>query len=141
MTKMLEELRDTRTPTFKMRLLSGICLMMTKKNSTSISEFKRKLLAMIRPNKNLIYGINDIVGVRHLYEDSEHFLLHCPFFDEARRDLLVSLSDIPGLDIAGLDAQSLCHLILFGNPDLTLIAKRMIMEATIDYIEATKRLD
>ena len=64
-----------------------------------------------------------------------------PFFDEARRDLLVSLSDIPGLDIAGLDAQSLCHLILFGNPDLTLIANRMIMEATIDYIKATKRLD
>ena len=64
-------------------------------------------------------------------EDNEHFLLHCPFFEEARRDLLVSLSDIPGLDIAGLDEQSLCHMILFGNPDLTLIANRMIMEATV----------
>ena len=80
------------------------------KNSTSISDFKRKLLAMISRNKNSIYGINDIVSVRHLsklrlnltrlnehrfrhdfdfpdpvclcgiaYEDSEHFLLHCPF--------------------------------------------------------------
>ena len=142
------------------------------RNSTSISEFKRKLLAMIRPNKNSIYGTNDIVGVRHLSklrlsfsglnehrfkhnfdcldpvclcgianEDSEHFLLHCPIFEEARRDLLGSLSDIPGLDIAGLDTQSLCHLILFGNPDLTLIANRMIMEAAINYIKATKRLD
>ena len=35
------------------------------KNSTSISEFKRKLLALIRPKKNSVYGINDIVGVRH----------------------------------------------------------------------------
>ena len=139
------------------------------KNSTSISEFKRKLLAMIRPIKNSIYGINDIVGVRHLSklrlqfsrlnehrfkhnfdcldpvclcgianEDSEHFLLHCPSFEVARRDFLGSLSDIPGLDIAGLDAQSLCHIILFGNPDLTLTANRMILEATVNYINATE---
>ena len=142
------------------------------KNSTSISEFKRKLLALIRQKKNSVYGINDIVGVRHLSklclnfsglnehrfrhnfdcldpvclcgianEDSEHFLLHCPLFEEARRDLLVSLSDVSGLDIAGLDPLSLTHLMLFGHPDLTLIANRMIMEATINYIKATKRLD
>ena len=125
-----------------------------RESSTSIFEFKRKLLAMIRPKKNSVYGINDIVGVRHLpklrlnfsglnahrfrhnfdcldpvclcgiaNEDSEHFLLHCPLFEEARRNLLVSLSDIYGLHIAGLDAQSLSHVMLFGNPDLTLIAK------------------
>ena len=142
------------------------------KNSTSIAVFKRKLLAMIRPNKNSIYGINDIVGVRYLSklrlkfsilnehrfrhnfdcldpvclcgraeEDNEHFLLHCHFFEEARRDLLGSLSDIPGLNIAELDSPSLCHLILFGNPDLTQIANRMIMEATISYIKATKRFE
>ena len=35
------------------------------KTLTSISEFKRKLLAMIRPKKNSGYGINDIVGVRN----------------------------------------------------------------------------
>ena len=142
------------------------------RNSTSISEFKRKLLALIRPKKNSVYGINDIVGVRHLSklrlnfsglnahrfrhnfecldpvclcgianEDGEHFLLHCPLFEEARRNLLVSLSDISGLDIARLDPQSLSHLMLFGNPDLTLIANRMIMEATINYIKTTEMLD
>ena len=142
------------------------------RNSTSISVFKRKLLAKIRPNKNSIYGINDIVGVKYLSklrlnfsvlnehrfrhnfdcldpvclcgraeEDSEHFLLHCHFFEEARRDLLGSLSDNPGLNITELDAPSLCHLILFGNPDLTQIANRIIMEATISYIKATKRFE
>ena len=135
------------------------------KNSTSISEFKRKLFALIRPRKNSVYGTNDIVGVRHLSklhlnfsglnehrfrhnfdcldpvclcgianEESEYFLLHCSLFEEARRDLLVSLSDISRLDIARLDPQSLSHLMLFGNPDLTLIANRMIMEATINYV-------
>ena len=74
-------------------------------------------------------------------EGSEHFLQHCPIFEEARRGLLVSLSDIPALDIPGLDTQSLWHLILFGNPDLTLTANRMILEARINYIKATKRFD
>ena len=117
---------------------------------------------------NSIYGINDIVGVRHLSklrlsfsvinehkfihnfkclspvcmcgianEDNEHFLLHCPIFEEARRDLLDSLSDIPRVDLAELDTQSLCHLLLFGI--LTLITNRLIMEATINFIKATKR--
>ena len=36
------------------------------RKSTSVAVFKRKLLAMIRPNKNSIYGINYIVGVRYL---------------------------------------------------------------------------
>ena len=131
------------------------------RNSTSIAVFKRKLLAMIRPNKNSIYGINDIVGVRYLSklrlnfsvlnehrfrhnfdcldpvclcgraeEDSEHFLLHCHFFEEARRDLLGSSSDIPGL------YSRTGHIVFmpFNSPDLTEIANRMIMEATISYI-------
>ena len=72
-------------------------------------------------------------------EDNEHFLLHCPIFEETRRDLLGSLSDTTGFDLAELDTQSLRHLLLFGNPGLTLIANRLIMEATINFIKATKR--
>ena len=32
----------------------------------NVSEFIRKLIAIKRPEKNPVYGINDIVGVRHL---------------------------------------------------------------------------
>ena len=84
------------------------------RNSESTYEFKRKLIIMIRPKQNPIYGVNDILGVRHLSklrlsfsvlnehrfrhssnclnpiclcgmasEDCEHFLLHCPRYDEA----------------------------------------------------------
>ena len=141
------------------------------RNSTSISEFKNKLLALIRPNKNPIFGINDIIGIRqlsklrlkfsklndHMFrhnfncldpvcscgtadEDTEHFLLHCPNFEEARTDLHGTLLDIPRVDISLLDSQALCNLMLYGNPDLTLIENRMIIEATIKYIKATNRL-
>ena len=155
----------------RQEIRDGVNRLLPQKISALEKDFS-KLLAKIRPNKNSIYGINDIVGVKYLSklrlnfsvlnehrfrhnfdcldpvclcgraeEDSEHFFLHCHFFEEARRDLLGSLSDIPGLNIAELDTPSLCHLILFGNPDLTQIANRIIMEATISYIKATKRFE
>ena len=74
-------------------------------------------------------------------EDSKHFLLHCPRYEEARRDLLGHLTNIPGLVLGELNTQSLYHLLLYGSPGLTLIANRMIMEATINFIKATKRFE
>ena len=58
-------------------------------------------------------------------DDNGHFLLHCPIYEEAERDLLGSLSNIPGLDIRKVNTQSLCHLLPYRNPRLTLIANRM----------------
>ena len=140
------------------------------KNSMSISEFKRKLLEIIKPTKTSIYNISDIEGFRYLtkirlmfsalnehkfrhrfdclnpscacgeaIEDNEHFLLHCPLFEPMRRDLLGQLSDIPGIDITSLDSKSLCQLLLFGSTNLTVVANRIILEATTTYIKATKR--
>ena len=139
---------------------------------TDPQELIRKFILMIRPEKNTIYGINDIVCVRHLSKlrlsfsvrnehrfrhnfnclnpicpcgiangDSEHLLLHCPIFEDARRDLLGSLSNVPMLELGELNTQSLCHLILYGNPGLTLIANRMIMEATINFIKTMKSFE
>ena len=34
--------------------------------STSIAEFKRKLIALIRPVKNTIYGVSDLKGIRNI---------------------------------------------------------------------------
>ena len=55
--------------------------------------------------------------------------------------LLGSLSNVPGLELGELNTQSLYYLILYGNQDLTLIANRMIMEATINFIKTTKRFE
>ena len=72
-------------------------------------------------------------------EDSRHFLVHCPIFEEARRGLLRSLSNIPRLDIAGMDTKSLYHVIPFWKS--RSVPNSMIMEATINFIKATKRFD
>ena len=71
--------------------------------------------------------------------DNEHFFLHCPRFEMMRRDLLGQLSDIPGIDITVMDSKSLSQLLLFGSTNLTVVENRIVLEATMAYIEATKR--
>ena len=73
-------------------------------------------------------------------EDNKHFLLHCHQFDLMRRDLFRQLN-IPGLDINKLDSDALCTLPVFGTKDLNLVENRIIIEAPISFINATKRFD
>ena len=66
-------------------------------------------------------------------------IVNISIFERARIDLLGSLSDILGLNITRLGMQSLFDWLIFGN--LSLVANRMIMEATINFINATLRID
>ena len=86
------------------------------KNSQSISEFKEKLLASIRPPKNTVYDVFDIEGIRKLTKlrvnfsalNEHRFRHNCDCssptcicrtcirhqFDLMRRDLFASLSSL-----------------------------------------------
>ena len=138
--------------------------------STSIAEFKRRLLSKIRPAENCIYNIHDIEGIRILtklrlqfsalnehrfrhrfnavsplydcgtaIEDSKHFLLHCPSFDNLRVNLLGELSEFLNLDTYNLDDDFFCSLLLYSFAEFPYIINRMILEATIKYIKSPKR--
>ena len=58
-----------------------------------------------------------------------------------RIDLLGQLTDIPGLDITNLDSNALCDRLLFGSSQLNIVANRIILEATIAFIDKTDRFD
>ena len=73
-------------------------------------------------------------------EDNEHFLLHCPLYDNIRQDLFGHLEDILEFNVLSMDSNSLCNLLLFGKPDLDVSVNKMIIEETIRFIENTKRL-
>ena len=74
-------------------------------------------------------------------EDNEHFLLHCPIYDQIRNDLLDQLSRIPGLELGNLSSGALCELLLFGNPRFNDIANKLILEETISFILSTRRVE
>ena len=140
------------------------------KNSSTLAEFKRKLITRVRPEGNPIYGIANLQGIRLLTkcrlefsflnehkfrhnfdclnpfcncgmakEDNEHFFLHCPHFNELRQNLLGQLSRVLNKDALNLDPKELCHLMLYGSPSLSVIDNRMVLEATIQYIENSER--
>ena len=46
-----------------------------------------------------------------------------------------------GIDIANLDSETLCNLLLYGSSNMNLIDNRIIIEATIEYIEKISRLN
>ena len=50
------------------------------------------------------------------------------------------LRDIPLFDFSVLDNEAFSNLLLFGDDKLNIVSNRMILEATISFIEKTKRL-
>ena len=140
--------------------------------SKTIAEFKRKLIALMRPVRNTIYGVSDLKGIGNITklrvqfsdlnahkfhhsfeclrpicdcgaanEDNEHYLLHCPRFNQLREDLFGTVTEVSGIDIANLDSETLCNLLLYGSPYMNMIDNRIIIEATIEYIKKTNRLN
>ena len=140
-------------------------------DSPSLAVFKSKLLRIIRPEKNPVYNIYDILGIklltrlrvnfsplnehrfRHNFdclspicicgtgkEDNEHYLPHCPQFTAQRQDLLGQVSDV-GYDVGSMNSKDLCHLLLYGNPNESTFANRIILEATISFIKTSGRFN
>ena len=138
-------------------------------NSISPSQFKNKLLKIIRPEGNSVYNISDIEGVRLLIKLrlksivlNEHKFRHnfdslTPFCacgndmeDNEHFLLRCPQFDVMRQDLFGrlseipglsidLDDKRMCDLLLFGDSKNSVIINRIILEATISFIKNTKR--
>ena len=73
-------------------------------------------------------------------EDTEHFLLLCHAYDEARRDLLNSVNAIlQTYGLTNLTNKNLLQIILYGHEKLSLVENTEILEATLNYIQSSER--
>ena len=75
-------------------------------------------------------------------EDTEHFLLLCPYFDVHRRDLLAGIFVLlRPLGYVYLANELLPQLLLYGDEDFPDSVNRHILEFTLNFINKTGRSD
>ena len=103
------------------------------KDSLSITEFKRKLL------RHRLDCLTPMCNCGAEKEANEHFLLPCLKSDLMRANLFGQLSEIPALDIDGMNSNTLCSLLLYGCSQFDNLTNRMILDASILYTQKTKR--
>ena len=87
--------------------------------------------------------INPMCPTSDGVEDTEHFLLLCPFFDVQRQDLLAGIVELlqPFVLITDLSNDALIHLLLYGDQDLSYDLNKQILELTLRFIHEIGRFD
>ena len=101
-----------------------------------------------------MYNVYNIAGIRKLTKLRVSFIplnehrfrnsFDCLIprtYDSLRSDLFSQLADVPGLNIARMKTRELYELLLYGDSKMNLIANRIIIEATILFIERSRRFD
>ena len=63
-------------------------------------------------------------------ENTEHYLLHCPKYNDIRRTTIHTLTDYTDINIA---------LLLYGLPDLDVRTNRHVFEMVHAFISGSKR--
>ena len=130
----------------------------------TVSSFKRKLIAIIRPEKRSTFKVSDLSGIKLLIcsrvkfsdlcehkfrqnfyitpmclcnEDTEtigHYLLCCQLYADRREILFDTVSSIIQNDVSMFHKNDLCSLLLYGDLRFNEILNRSILESTIKYI-------
>ena len=83
--------------------------------------------------------LNPLCSCGNDVESTEHFLLHCPQFVNERCTLLSTLGNF-NCSLLENTSNVLTQTLLFGNMSLSPSDNSKILNATIDFILATKRL-
>ena len=73
-------------------------------------------------------------------ESTVHYLLLCPFFHNLRSKLFDRIDPFIDQLNKELDRNNLSEILLYGHKDLNPMQNRSILEATLDYIQNTRRL-
>ena len=97
-------------------------------------------LSKLRHHKkrhNFSDTLSDICICKNGIEDTDHFFIHCPFYDSHRAELTAKVSSI--LSRNDLDLNISSNLLLYGHTSLSFQDNRDILLATLDFIVKTNR--
>ena len=76
-------------------------------------------------------------------EDTEHFLLLCPLFDNQQQHLLagISVAVQPFFQLNVLSNHDLTDLLVYGDKDFPSDVNKLVIEYTLNFIHETDRLN
>ena len=80
---------------------------------------------------------SDTCFCKNAIEDTDHFFLHCPFYDTHRAELKAKVSSI--LSSNNIDLNISSKLFLYGHDSLSLQDNRDILLATLEFISKSNR--
>ena len=87
--------------------------------------------------------INPMCPTNDGIEDTEHFLLLCPSFDNQRQQLLASISVAvrPYIQLNNVSNHDLMNLLLYGDEDLPSDTNKRVLEYTLHFTHDTGRFN
>ena len=86
--------------------------------------------------------MNPLCSINDGIEDTEHYFLLCHTYDAHRRDLFNSVNAmlLPH-GLISLSNEALLQVILYGHQQLSFDSNAKILQATLEYIHASKRFE
>ena len=90
-----------------------------------------------KKNHNFSDTPSDTCFCKNVVEDTDHFILHCPFYDTHRSELRAKVSSI--LSLNNIDLIISSKLLLYGHDSLSLQDNRDILLATLKFIFESNR--
>ena len=73
-------------------------------------------------------------------ESTFHYLQHCPLFADGRKTFLSKIKSINDKFLEE-NASTMTQTLLFGDPSSSVETNKLILNATIQYVLSTKRLE
>ena len=84
--------------------------------------------------------LNPLCSCSSSIESTSHFLLHCPIFHDKIHTLLTTLNDNDCKILESTDSY-LAQTLLFGCTSFDLQTNTLVLNATVDYILSTERIE
>ena len=80
-----------------------------------------------------MHNVSTVLSCGHDRDDSNHYLLHCRLYFQARITMLNKIRHLTRTHIS-------CDLLLYGVPELDLVTNYKVFDAVHEFISSTDRL-
>ena len=72
-------------------------------------------------------------------ETTNHYFLHCHYYNDIRKTLLVTVKEITNICLSDFIDETLVNLLLYGNSNYSLEENKEVIKASINFVLSSQR--